>query len=241
MSFQMAAYERVILKVSGESLRGTDGAPVSSDRAAWLAGEVQGATAAGVEVGVVIGGGNIIRGAVAAGGGSDRVTADGMGMLGTVINALALRLALEEQGQRAVVMTAVPMGSIAEPFDARRARALLADGTVVMFAGGTGNPYFSTDTAAALRAAEVGAHVLLKGTKADGVYDADPATNPDARRFNEIGFSEVLERRLGVMDMTAFSLCRDNGLPIVVFDLFQNGNIRRVVEGETIGTLVKEV
>lgn len=237
----MAAYERVILKVSGESLRGADGSPVSADSAAWLAGEIRGAAAAGAEVGVVIGGGNIIRGAVAAGGGSDRVTADGMGMLGTVINALALRLALEEQGQKAVVMTAVPMGAIAEPFDARRARALLADGTVVMFAGGTGNPFFSTDTAAALRAAEVGADALLKGTKADGVYDADPATHPDANRFDTIAYLEVIERRLGVMDMTAFSLCRDLKLPIVVFDLFQDGNIRRVVEGETIGTLVKEV
>lgn len=214
---------------------------MSSVSAAWLAGEILGAVAAGAEVGVVIGGGNIIRGAVAAGSGSDRVTADGMGMLGTIINALALRLALEEQGQAAVVMTAVPCGSIAEPFDAHRARALLSGGTVVMFAGGTGNPFFSTDTAAALRAAEVGADALLKGTKADGVYDADPATNPDAQRFDEIAFLEVIERRLGVMDMTAFSLCRDLGLPIVVFDLFRDGNIRRVVEGETIGTLVKEV
>ncbi len=237
----MAAYGRVILKVSGESLRGADGTPVSAESAAWLAGEVRGATAAGAEVGVVIGGGNIIRGAVAAGDGSDRVTADGMGMLGTVINALALRLALEKQGQRAVVMTARPMSAVAELFDARRARDLLANGTVVMFAGGTGNPYFSTDTAAALRAAEVGAHALLKGTKADGVYDADPATHPDAKRFDEIAFLEVIERRLGVMDMTAFSLCRDIGVPIVVFDLFQDGNIRRVVQGETIGTLVKEV
>ncbi len=237
----MAAYERVILKVSGESLRGADGAPVSADSAAWLAGEIRGATAAGAEVGVVIGGGNIIRGAVAAGDGSDRVTTDSMGMLATVINALALRLALENQGQSAVVMSAVPSGSVTEPFSARRARALLKNGTVVMFAGGTGNPFFSTDTAAALRAAEVGAHALLKGTKADGVYDADPAIHPDAKRFEEIAYLEVIERRLGVMDMTAFSLCRDLGLPIVVFDLFRDGNIRRVVEGETIGTLVKEV
>ncbi len=237
----MAAYGRVILKVSGESLRGADGAPVSAKSAAWLAGEIRGATAAGAEVGVVIGGGNIIRGAVAAGGGSDRVTADGMGMLGTVINALALRLALEEQGRPAVVMAARPMGAVAELFDARRARDLLASGTVVMFAGGTGNPFFSTDTAAALRAAEVGAHALLKGTKADGVYDADPVTHPEANRFEQITFIEVIERRLGVMDMTAFSLCRDIGVPIVVFDLFQDGNIRRVVEGETVGTLVKEV
>ncbi len=237
----MASYQRVILKVSGESLRGENGAPVSADSAAWLAREIQGASDAGFELGVVIGGGNIIRGATAAGDGADRVTADGMGMLATVINALALRLALESIGQPAIVMTAVPMGSIAVPFNARRARDLLGAGNVVMFAGGTGNPFFSTDTAAALRAAEVGADALLKATKTDGVYDADPATNPNARRFHEITYLEVIEKRLGVMDMAAFSLCRDLGLPIVVFDLFEAGNIRRAAGGETIGTLVKEV
>ncbi len=236
----MPAFERVIVKVSGESLKGEGHRPISLEAAAWLAGEIGKAHEAGAELGVVIGGGNILRGGSVARDGAGRVTADHMGMLATIINALALRVALEEQGLDAHVMSAVPCGSMAEPVDIARAKTYLSQGGVVMFAGGTGNPFFSTDTAAALRASEIVADGLLKGTKTDGVYDADPATHPAATRYTELTYSEAIERRLAVMDMTAFSLCRDQKLPIVVFDLWVEGNIRRAVDGESVGTVVKE-
>ncbi len=236
----MPAFERVVVKVSGESLKGEGHSPISLDAATWLAGEIGKAHEAGAELGVVIGGGNILRGGSVARDGADRVTADHMGMLATIINALALRVALEEQGLNAHVMSAVPCGTLAEPVDVARARAHLSSGGIVVFAGGTGNPFFSTDTAAALRASEIMADGLLKGTKTDGVYDADPVTHPDAKRYAELTYTEAIERRLAVMDMTAFSLCRDQKLPIVVFDLWVEGNIRRAVDGESVGTVVKE-
>jgi uridylate kinase len=234
-----AAYRRVVLKVSGESLLGSDGAPVSRESAGRLAGEIASAVAAGAEVGVVIGGGNILRGLTAAAGGADRVTSDFAGMAATLVNGLVLKDALESIGQRAVLMSAIPCGRIAEPFDHRAADVHLSGGAVVIFGAGTGNPFFSTDTAAVLRAAEVGADALLKATQADGVYDSDPATNPDAVRFESVTYQEMLERRLAVMDMTAVSLAREHGLPLVVFKLAVNGNIARAVEGRSVGTTVK--
>ena len=236
----MPAFERVIVKVSGEALKGEGHSPISPDAASWLAGELRNAHEAGVELGVVIGGGNILRGASIARSGADRVAADHMGMLATIINALALRVALEKQGLEAHVMSAIPCGTLAEPVDVARAKAYLSSGGIVMFAGGTGNPFFSTDTAAALRASEIMADGLLKGTKTDGVYDADPAIHPGAKRYTELTYTEAIERRLAVMDTTAFSLCREQKLPIVVFDLWVTGNIRRVIDGESIGTVVKE-
>jgi uridylate kinase len=236
----MPAFERVVVKVSGESLKGEGHRPVSPEAAAWLAGEMRSAHEAGAELGVVIGGGNILRGASVARRGADRVAADQMGMLATIINALAFRVALEKQGLEAHVMSAIPCGTLAEPVNTARARAYLCSGGIVIFAGGTGNPFFSTDTAAALRASEIMADGLLKGTKTDGIYDADPAVHPDAKRYAELTYTEAIERRLAVMDTTAFSLCREQKLPIVVFDLWTAGNIRRVVDGESVGTVVKE-
>jgi uridylate kinase len=234
-----AAYRRVVLKVSGESLLGDGGAPVSRESAAALAREIASAVAAGAEVGVVIGGGNILRGLSAAAGGADRVTADFAGMAATLVNGLVLRDALEATGTRAVLMSAIACGRIAEPFDHRAADAHMSGGAVVIFGAGTGNPFFSTDTAAVLRAAEVGADALLKATQADGVYDSDPATNPNAVRFESVTYQEMIEKRLAVMDMTAVSLAREHGLPLVVFALAEKGNIARAVEGQSVGTTVK--
>jgi uridylate kinase len=233
------AYRRVVLKVSGESLLGSGGVPVSRESAGWLAGEIASAVAAGAEVGVVIGGGNILRGLTAAAGGADRVNADFAGMAATLVNGLVLKDALESLGQGAVLMSAVPCGRIAEPFDHRAAEAHLSGGAVVIFGAGTGNPFFSTDTAAVLRAAEIGADALLKATQADGVYDSDPATNSDAVRFESVTYQEMLEKRLAVMDMTAVSLAREHGLPLVVFKLAVPGNIARAVTGQSVGTTVK--
>ncbi len=232
------AYQRVLLKLSGEALiagepYGID--PVAVSQIASEIGEIQ---ALGVQVAVVIGGGNIFRGLAASARGMDRATADYMGMLATVINALALHDALEQQNVTTRVVTAIEMRAVAEPFIRRRAVRHLEKGRVVVFAAGTGNPYFTTDTAAALRAMEIRADVILKGTKVDGVYTADPMIYPEATRLESISYLEVLEQGLRVMDATAISLCMDNKLPIVVFNLRRQGNLRRAVMGEPVGSLV---
>ena len=232
------SYKRVLLKLSGEALMGeqTYGVdPAVASRIAQDIAEIQGL---GVQTCIVIGGGNIFRGLAASARGMDRSTADYMGMLATVINALALQDALEKHDVPTRVLTAIEMRAVAEPFIRRRAIRHLEKGRVVVFAAGTGNPYFTTDTAAALRAMEVKAEVILKGTKVDGIYSADPVHNPDATRYEEISYLQVLQERLEVMDATAISLCMDNKLPIVVFNLRTPGNIRRVVMGEAVGTTV---
>jgi uridylate kinase len=231
-------YKRVLLKLSGEALMGEQQFgvdPVVATRIAKDVGEIQ---ALGVETAIVIGGGNIFRGLAASARGMDRATGDYMGMLATVINALALQDALEQQSVLTRVVTAIEMRAVAEPFIRRRAIRHLEKGRVVIFAAGTGNPYFTTDTAAALRAMEIKAEVILKGTKVDGIYTADPVIHPDATKFPSISYLQVLEKGLKVMDATAISLCMDNRLPIVVFNLRQGGNVRRVVMGEPIGTTV---
>jgi uridylate kinase len=231
-------YKRVLLKLSGEALMGDQQFgvdPATATRIASDVGEIQGL---GVETAIVIGGGNIFRGLAASARGMDRATGDYMGMLATVINALALQDALEHQGTLTRVMTAIEMREVAEPFIRRRAIRHLEKGRVVIFAAGTGNPYFTTDTAAALRAMEIRAEAILKGTKVDGIYTADPILYPDATKYPTISYLKVLERGLKVMDATAISLCMDNKLPIVVFNLREPGNVKRVVLGEPIGTTV---
>jgi uridylate kinase len=235
-----AAYRRVILKVSGESLAEGGGRPISPAAAGRVAAEIKAAADLGCEIGLVVGGGNILRGIAVPGGGSERVAADQMGMLATILNALALRSAFESLGQPVSVMSAIPCGCAAEAYDHRRAQARLAERQIVVFAAGTGNPFFSTDTAAALRAVELGADVLLKATKVDGVYDSDPVANRDARRFETLTYLEVIDRKLAVIDMTAVSLCREQKLPIVVFALATPGNVVRAVRGEAVGTRVME-
>lgn len=230
------AYKRVLLKMSGEMLAGGRDGGIDPETIARFAAEIDEVSSLGVEVAVVIGGGNIFRGLAGSSQGMDRAHADYMGMLATVINALALQDALERQGVYSRVMSAITMDEVAEPYIRRRAIRHLEKGRVVLFGAGTGNPYFSTDTAAALRAAEIQADVILKATKVDGVYDRDPKLFPEAKRFDELTYLEVLNRGLGVMDATAISLCMDNAIPIVVFDLSTPGNIRRVVCGEPIGT-----
>ncbi|MDE0881369.1 MAG: UMP kinase [Myxococcota bacterium] len=232
-------YRRVLLKLSGEALQGGQGYGVDPEVLANLSSELADICASGVQLGLVLGGGNIFRGVAGASAGMDRAHADYMGMLATVINALAMQDALEKAGVPTRVMTAISMPEVAEPYIRRRAMAHLDKGVVVIFAAGTGNPFFTTDTAAALRAMEVGADVILKGTKVDGIYEEDPVKNPQARRFEEIGYTEVLRRRLEVMDATAISLCRENGMPIAVFNMNTRGNIARMIAGERkIGTLV---
>ena len=232
------AYRRILLKLSGEALMGKQSFgidPIAADQIAQEVAEIQ---ALGVETAVVIGGGNIFRGLAASARGVDRTTGDYMGMLATVINALALSDAIERQGTATRVVTAIDMREVAEPFIRRRALRHLEKGRVVLFAAGTGNPYFTTDTAAALRAMEIKAEVILKATKVDGVFTADPALDPTATRVDNISYLQVLERQLKVMDATAISLCMDNKLPIVVFNLRTPGNIRRAVLGEPVGSLV---
>ncbi len=231
-------FHRILLKLSGEALMGSKGFGVDPDVGNRIAQEVAEIHNLGVEIAVVVGGGNFIRGVAASGQGIDRVVGDHMGMLATVINALALQDALERQGAHTRVVTAIEMREIAEPFIRRRAIRHLEKKRIVVFAGGTGNPYFSTDTAAALRAMEVKAEVILKATKVDGVYDADPKKVPDAKMFAEINYLDVLSRGLAVMDTTAISMCMDNSLPIVVFNLNVPGNLKRVVLGERIGSRV---
>jgi uridylate kinase len=231
-------YKRVLLKLSGEALMGEQQFGVDPAVATRIAHDVGSIQALGVETAIVIGGGNIFRGLAASARGMDRATADYMGMLATVINALALQDALEQQNVLTRVVTAIEMRAVAEPFIRRRAIRHLEKGRVVIFAAGTGNPYFTTDTAAALRAMEIKAEVILKGTKVDGVYTADPMLDSAATKYATISYLQVLERQLKVMDATAISLCMDNKLPIVVFNLREAGNITRVVLGEPIGTTV---
>jgi uridylate kinase len=231
-------YRRILLKLSGEALMGEHAYGIDRGAAEQIAKDVGEVHRLGVETAVVIGGGNIFRGLAASAKGMDRATADYMGMLATVINALALQDALEREGITTRVLTAIEMRAVAEPFIRRRAIRHLEKGRVVVFAAGTGNPYFTTDTAAALRAMEMKAEVILKGTKVDGIYSADPVTHPEATRFDTITYLNVLDRGLQVMDATAISLCMDNNLPIVVFNLRTPGNLRRAIMGEPIGSLV---
>jgi uridylate kinase len=231
-------YRRLLLKLSGEGLGDEHGSGINARSLRNMAQEILKVRELGVEVVVVVGGGNIFRGIQGSKEGIERATGDYMGMLGTVINALALQDALEKCGVATRVQTAISMSQVAEPFIRRRAVRHLEKGRVVIFGGGTGNPYFSTDTAAALRANEIGAEVILKATKVDGIYDCDPKQNPKAKRYSEITYLEALQRQLKVMDSTAFSLCMDNKMPIIVFDLFKPHNLRRVVLGEKVGTLV---
>jgi uridylate kinase len=231
-------YGRVLLKISGEALLGERQYGVDPAFCAFIAGQIGDARAAGVQVGIVVGGGNIFRGLAAAARGMDRATGDYIGMLATVMNGLALQDALERMGVPTRVMTAIAMNEVAEPYIRRRAIRHLEKGRVAIFVAGTGNPYFTTDTAAALRAVEIGASVLLKATKVDGVYEADPATHPDAQRYTELTFADVLVKRLAVLDTTAVSLCMENDLPIIVFDLNQPDNVRRAAMGEQVGTRI---
>jgi uridylate kinase len=233
-----AAYRRVLLKISGEALAGGQGYGIDPDTIAGIAEEIREVIGMGVQLAIVIGGGNIFRGIAASAGGMDRATGDYMGMLATVINALALQDAIEKAGVATRVLSAIEMRAVSEPYIRRRAIRHLDKGRVVVFAAGTGNPFFTTDTAGALRAVEIGAEVLLKASKVDGIYTADPVKEPTATRLARVGYIEALNRGLDVMDHTAISLCMDNKLPIVVFDLTRRGNIRRIVAGESVGSVV---
>ena len=231
-------FSRILLKLSGEALGGLAGVGISAEAVQNMAEQICEVRALGVQVVVVVGGGNIFRGLSGSKRGIERATGDYMGMLATIINSLALQDALEKLGAPTRVQSAIAMSQIAESFIRRRAVRHLEKGRVVIFGGGTGNPYFSTDTAAALRANEIGAEVILKATKVDGIYDSDPKKNPKAKRFAQISYLDALQRRLEVMDSTAFSLCMDNKMPIIVFDFFRPHNLKRVVFGEPIGTIV---
>ena len=233
-----AKYRRILLKISGEILAGEQGYGIQPAVLESLADEVGGAVSLGVEVAIVIGGGNIFRGLAASANGMERASADYMGMLATVLNALALQSALERRGVATRVQSAIEMRQLAEGYIRRRAIRHLEKKRVVIFAGGTGNPYFSTDTAAALRAMEIGADVIMKGTKVDGIFEADPVTNPKAKMFAELPFLSILNQKLKVMDSTAISLCMDNNLPLIVFNLKEFGNLKRILQGDRIGTLV---
>lgn len=233
------AYKRILLKLSGEALAGKQGTGINTAVIKQIAQDVAEAYRAGVQIGLVIGGGNIFRGVAASAEGMDRASSDYMGMLATVINALALQDALEKEDVPTRVQTAIEMAEIAEPYIRRKAIRHLEKGRIVIFGAGTGNPYFTTDTAASLRAMEIGAEVIMKATKVDGIYDKDPTKNADAVKFDNISYIEVLNRGLQVMDSTAISLCMDNKLPILTFDMNNPGNVLRAVMGERIGTLVK--
>ncbi len=231
-------YQRVLLKLSGEALMGDLGYGIDPMIVQAIAQEVSEVVASGVQVAIVVGGGNIFRGVKASAQGMDRATADYVGMIATVMNAITLQDALEQKGVPTRVQTAIAMQEVAEPYIRRRAIRHLEKGRVVIFGAGSGNPFFTTDTAAALRAAEIDANVIFKATKVDGVYDSDPKLNPEAKRFHSLTFSYVLNQDLRVMDSTAIAMCRENNIPIIVFDLFERGNIQKVVAGETIGTYV---
>ena len=237
---QKTAYKRILLKLSGEALLGKQSTGVDPEIATYIADEIKSLSKIGVQLGIVIGGGNIFRGIEASSKGMDRTTADYMGMLATVINSLALQSALEERGLPTRVQSSIEMREIAEPFIQRRAIRHLEKGRIVIFAGGTGNPYFSTDTAAVLRAMEIRADVIMKATKVNGVYNADPIKDQKAVMFNKIRYIDVLTKNLKVMDATAITLCRDNLLPIIIFNLQKKGNIRRAICGQKIGTYVGE-
>jgi uridylate kinase len=232
------AFRRIVLKLSGEALAGTQGYGIDPPVLDRIGEEIREVTDLGVQIAIVIGGGNIFRGVAASAAGMDRATADYMGMLATIINALALQDSLEKAGVQTRVLSAIEMRAVAEPYIRRRAIRHLEKGRVVIFAAGTGNPFFTTDTAGALRAVEIGADAIIKATKVDGVYSADPKLDPAAKRIDRLTYIEVLNRGLGVMDTTAISLCMDNKLPIVVFDLMRAGNIKRIVLGEAVGSIV---
>jgi uridylate kinase len=234
------AYRRILLKLSGESLLGDKAFGIDRKFTDYLAGEIKQAHELGVQVSAVVGGGNIFRGVSDTAQGMDRVSADHMGMLATVINGVALQDALERAGVYTRVQSAIEMREVAEPFIRRRAIRHLEKGRVVIFAGGTGNPYFSTDTAAALRAMEIKAEIILKGTKVDGIYDSDPMNNPKAKMFHRLTYFEVLQRGLKVMDTTAISLCMDNRLPIIVYNLKKKGSLKQILVGGKVGTIVEE-
>ncbi len=231
-------WKRVLLKIGGESLAERKGYGISFSRVRLVAAEIKDVRNLGVEIGIMVGGGNIFRGEVASKGGMDRTTGDYMGMLATILNALALQDTLEKMGVVTRVQTAIEMQEIAEPYIRRRALRHLEKERVVIFAGGTGNPYFTTDTAAALRGLEIEAEVILKATKVEGIYSSDPLKDKKAKKFDEISYTEVINRRLGIMDATAISLCMDNHLPIIVFNLQKRGNIKRILLGEKVGTIV---
>ena len=232
-------YKRILLKLSGESLMGDKQYGIDNERVKQYAEDIKAVHAQGLEIAIVIGGGNIFRGLSAEKSGMDRAQADYMGMLATVINSMALQDALEKVGLKTRLLTAIKMEQICEPFIRRRAVRHLEKGRVVIFGAGTGNPYFTTDSAAALRAIEIKADVVLKGTRVDGIYSADPEKDPLATRYSEISFKEVYSKGLNVMDMTAFTLCEENELPIIVFDMNKTGNFMKIAQGEEIGTLVK--
>jgi len=234
------AYGRILLKLSGEVLAGKQGFGIDPAKATQLANEIKSVHKMGVSIGLIIGAGNIFRGMQAASKGMDRVTGDYLGMLATIMNAISVQDALEKVGVETRTLSAITVSQIAEPYIRRRALRHLDKGRVVIVAGGTGNPYFTTDTAAALRATELKAEVLLKGTKVDGVYDKDPVVHSDAVRYDTITFSEVINKNLRVMDLTAITLCKENALPIRVFDINHEGDLKRVVSGEKIGTTVTE-
>lgn len=233
-------YKRIILKLGGESLQGRLGYGIDPKAVASIASRIKELTKLGVEIAIVIGGGNIFRGLAASARGIDRATADYMGMLATTINGLALQDALEKQGVITRVQTAIEMQELAESYIRRRAERHLEKGRIVIFVGGTGNPFFSTDTAAALRASEIGAEILLKATKVDGVYSTDPHKDPKAKRYHRLGYIDVLKKRLKVMDSTAISLCMDNSIPILVFNINKKGDIKNAILGKKIGTLISE-
>jgi uridylate kinase len=232
-------YQRILLKLSGEALMGEKQFGIDHVRLATYAAEIKQVVSEGAQVAIVIGGGNIFRGVQGAAGGIERTQGDYMGMLATMINSMALQSALEEMGVDTRLQSAIEMKQIAEPFIRRRAVRHLEKGRVVIFGSGTGNPYFTTDTAASLRAVEIEADVILKGTRVDGIYTADPEKDPTATKYEKVTFSEVYEKGLNVMDMTAFTLCNENKLPIIVFDMNKPGNLRKVLNGEQIGTLVE--
>lgn len=231
-------YKRVLLKLSGESLMGEQKFGISSDMLNYYAQEIKSIAASGVEIAIVIGGGNIYRGLSAESSGIERVTGDYMGMLATCINGMALQNALEQNGVYTRLISAIEMRQIAEPYIRRRAIRHLEKGRVIIFSAGTGSPYFTTDSAAALRANEINANIILKGTRVNGIYDSDPEKNTEAKRFDKISFDKVIQMGLSVMDMTAFTLCKENNLPIIVFDINQSGNLQKIVMGEKIGSLV---
>lgn len=234
-------YKRLLLKISGEALKGSREYGIDPDFTSSVAGEIADIAKLGVDIAIVVGGGNIFRGLSGADNGITRATGDYMGMLATVMNGMALQDALEKKGVPSRVQSALPISAVAEPFIRGRAMRHLEKNRVVIFVGGTGNPYFTTDTTAVLRGSEIGADIILKATKVDGVYDKDPVKEKDAVRFNELTYADVLARNLRVMDMTAISLARENQIPIIVFDMLKKGNIQRVVLGEDVGTKIKEV
>ena len=234
----MIKYKRILLKLSGEALLGDDNYGINPNKLEEYIFQIKEIADLGVEIGIVIGGGNIFRGITGEKGGTDRVKGDQMGMLATVINGLAIQSTLENAGQKSIVFTSINIESVGERFNKDKVMAAFESKKVVIFAGGTGNPYFTTDTASALRALEMEAEILLKGTRVDGIYTADPEKEPDAKKFDEITYKEAINRNLKIMDLTAFTMCRENNLPIIVFDMNNKGNLRKVIEGVKTGTIV---